>query len=858
MINLQDGRLPLSVVPERYDLTISVDPKQGRFSGSVAIHIEIRQSVSVIVLHAVELDILQASIIREGAGQAVSKITVDPIAQTLMLEFPRELPVGLSTLGLSFTGPLNRQMKGLYEARVGEERYAFTQFEATDARRAFPCFDEPGLKAAFRITAVVPQDLAVLSNMEVETESKDPAERQKTVTFKETPRMSTYLVALAVAKLTGEEERIAGTRVGIFTTPGNTALIGFSQEVMRACLPQLNDYFGLTYPLAKLDLVGVPDFAMGAMENWGAIFFRENRLLVEPGKASAMMLRGVANVITHEVVHQWFGNLVTMWWWDDLWLNESFATWLACKIVDDWRPEWQSWVEFARDRQVPFAVDALLSTRPISSKVRTAAEAEEMFDALTYEKGASVLRMMEQFLGERLFREGIRHYIAAHQYGNADAAALWKALAEASGQPVPEIADAWFTNPGFPMVTVTAADGDFRTIHVEQTRFLADPGAPAPDARPWVIPLGISYEDEDGVHRQYVVMKKRHEEIRLPAAGDVRWICANGGELGYYRTRYDPALTAALRGSISSLAPEEAFGVLDNTWVLTQKGEVAIGDFLLLAEKFRAHRIRIVVESLAGYLGTLNDRLLSEPDRPRFAQFAEELFRPLADALGWEGRANEGDEPKLMRATALWVMGSVCRSHALLSNISVWLEHYWNDPASLDPTLVQAMLRLGARLGGPERFTRYVERYRAAMAPEERDRYLQAFGDFADRRVTPDILALVLSDAVRGQDIWKPVRGLLANPATQAATWSFIKGHWAAIREKGGTVGAQRIIAGTKHLWRDEWRSEVNDFFRDPANHIESAERTLAQTLEFLSLGLVFRRVQQEPLSAWLRASIPL
>ena len=360
------------------------------------------------------------------------------------------------------------------------------------------------------------------------------------------------------------------------------------------------------------------------------------------------------------------------------------------------------------------------------------------------------------------------------------------------------------------------------------------------------------------MHRQYVVMKKRHEEIRLPAAGDVRWICANGGELGYYRTRYDPALTAALRGSISSLAPEEAFGVLDNTWVLTQKGEVAIGDFLLLAEKFRAHRIRIVVESLAGYLGTLNDRLLLEPDRPRFAQFAEELFRPLADALGWEGRANEGDEPKLMRATALWVMGSVCRSHALLSNISVWLEHYWNDPASLDPTLVQAMLRLGARLGGPERFTRYVERYRAAMAPEERDRYLQAFGDFADRRVTPDILALVLSDAVRGQDIWKPVRELLANPATQAATWSFIKGHWAAIREKGGTVGAQRIIAGTKHLWRDEWRSEVNDFFRDPANHIESAERTLAQTLEFLSLGLVFRRVQQEPLSAWLRASIPL
>ena len=315
-----------------------------------------------------------------------------------------------------------------------------------------------------------------LSNMECESEERDRVRRRKRVTFKETPPMSTYLVALGVARLVADEFEIEGTRVAIYSRPELAGLTKFAKEVMQACLPRLNDYFGLKYPIPKLDLVGVPDFAMGAMENWGAIFFRENRLLVDVTKASANSLRGVANVITHEVVHQWFGNLVTMWWWEDLWLNESFATWLACKIVDDWRPDWQSWVEFARDKQVPFGVDALNATRPISSKVRTAAEAEEMFDALTYEKGASVLRMLEQFLGEDVFRQGIRDYIGAHQYGNAAAADLWQALAKASGQPVPAIANDWFTKPGFPMLTVKAPAGDFRHALAEHAVHADDRG----------------------------------------------------------------------------------------------------------------------------------------------------------------------------------------------------------------------------------------------------------------------------------------------------------------------------------------------------------------------------------------------
>jgi puromycin-sensitive aminopeptidase len=849
--NLIDGRLPSAVVPKRYDVTLSVQPDQGRFSGSVAIQLHVLEAVRRVTLHALELEILEATV-ESGAVHYTVAVSADAGSETLTLTLNREIPAGPAMVGLTFSGRLNQQMKGLYEAKSGNERYAFTQFEATDARRAFPCFDEPAMKASFKITAVGPAHLVVLSNMDVEAESTDTAARRKTVTFAETPPMSTYLVALAVAKLECREALIDGTRVAVYATPGQLALTGFAHEVMRACLPRLNAYFDLRYPLAKLDLVGVPDFAMGAMENWGAIFFRENRLLLDPAQASANQLRGVANVITHEVVHQWFGNLVTMDWWEDLWLNESFATWLACKIVDDWHPEWQSWVEFARDKQVPLGVDALASTRPISSKVRTAAEAEEMFDALTYEKGASVLRMLEQFLGEDVVRRGIREYIRAHQFGNAPAADLWAALEAASGQPVPAIAQDWFTRPGFPLVTVSAAGPDLDRLTVGQSRFQADPNARLGAEAPWAIPLTLAFEDDQGIRRHRVLMTDARATVALPADGKVRWVYANAGEQGFYRTRYDQGLRGALAASSARLSPEERFGLLDNTWALAQKGELPIGEFLDLVVRFRGDDTRIVVEGLAGYLVTLGDRLVTEADRLRYARFIEDFHRPLVDSLGWDARPREGDEPKLARASALWALGSLAKPAPLIHDMTERLERYWADPASLDPTLATAVLRLCARVGGKARYERYLERYHAAVTPEDRDRYLAAFGDFAEPGLAPAILSLVLSEAIRGQDIWKPLRGLLSNPATQGETWAFIKASWPALRQKGGSVGAQRIIGGTKALWKAEWLDEVERFFSDPANRVASAERTLTQTVESIRLGLAFRREQQGKLSKWL------
>ena len=856
MSPLIDGRLPMAVVPQRYELLLTVEPDRGEFSGSVAVHVQVREPVRTLTLHALELTVPHAAV-EAGGARFPARVSVDPDSETITLAPDRVVPAGPAVLTLEFAGCLNRQMRGLYEATAGAERYAFTQFEPTDARRAFPCFDEPARKAVFRITVVAPERYLVLSNMGVALETVDPAAGRKTVTFAETPLMSTYLVALAVAKLTPQTSLVDGTRVTIYTTVQHAALAGFAREVMEACLPRLNAYFAVRYPLPKLDLVGVPDFAAGAMENWGAIFFRESRLLVNAAQASASTLRAVANVITHEVVHQWFGNLVTMEWWDDLWLNESFATWLACKIVDDWRPDWRSWTEFVRDKQAPLGVDALSSTRPISSKVRTAAEAEEMFDALTYEKGAAVLRMLEQFLGEEAFRRGIQRYIEAHQYENASAADLWAALEAASGHPVPVIASDWFTRPGFPLVAVSAAGPDLQTLQVDQRRFRADREAREAPEPLWAIPLTLAFEDDEGVRHHRLLMTDARTRVSLPAHGKVRWVSANAGEIGYYRTHYDQTLRSALANAWTRLPAEERFGLLDNAWALAHKGVLPIGDFLGLVVRARGDDTRIVVEGLAGFLETLYDRVVSETARPLLGRFVHELYQPLVDSLGWDARPGEGDEPKLARVAVLWTLGSIARPAKLVHEMAERLERYWADPSALDPTLVTAVLRLCARAaGGKDRFDRYVTQYRTATTPEERDRYLQAFGDFAEPGVTPSILAFVLSADVRGQDLWKPLRGLLTNPATQSEAWSFVKANWAELRKKGGSVGAQRIIGGLKALWREEWLADVERFFSDPANRVASAERTLTQSQEFARLGLAFRRAQQDGLVTWLHSRV--
>jgi puromycin-sensitive aminopeptidase len=598
------------------------------------------------------------------------------------------------------------------------------------------------------------------------------------------------------------------------------------------------------------------------MENWGAIFFRDSRLLVDDQLASTGTKRIVANVIVHEIVHQWFGNLVTMWWWDDLWLNEAFATWLAVKIVDQWRPEWNSWVEFQQEKQIPFSVDALESTRPISSKVTSAAQIEELFDALTYEKGAAVLRMIEQFLGETAFRDGIRRYIAAHQYGNAPAADLWAALEAASGQPVPAIAHDWFTQPGFPLITLSQDDA--RTFNVTQQRFHAvEQVASTRSTARWTVPVILKFHDEYGVHTHPFLLREASAVVTLPGTGPIQWILANSGESGFFRTHYEPALQEAVRTiAATQLEPAERIGLLDHLRALSQAGTLPIDEWMDCLVRFQGDRTRVVVQTLADQLELLSNQFITADDHSLMAGLAMELFDPLWQHFGWGPRPNnhEDDETRLARAACLWALGRIAQPSSLLREAADRFERYLADPASLDPTLATPVVRLHAGFGDAKQFDRYIELFTHAQTPEERDRYLLALADFPDPALARRYLEFSLSDGVRSQDAWKPMRYLLAHPAhppVQTEAWTFMQSRWDRLREKTGSVGAMRMIQGLRHVWRSDWHDDVRRFFDDPAHRVPSAERALAQTLEFIRIGIAFKERQQTALSNWLKKHGP-
>jgi len=846
------GRLSRELHPKRYRIQIEVEPQSRAFSGRVDIELQSDVALKSFSLHALDLQIEAV----ELDGMTPSVVELNQASEMLDLSFPRQVSPGHHRLSLVFSGRLNAQMRGLYEARSEESVFAFTQFEATDARRMFPCFDEPGMKAVFDLSVTFPADLTALSNMPVLEEKLEGM--LKTLRFGETPVMSTYLLALAVARLEKKEALVGETKVAVWTLPGDLDLADFALKVTSAVLPRLNDYFGLPYPLPKMDLVSVPDFAMGAMENWGAIFFRDSRLLLDESLASTETQRAVASVITHEIVHQWFGNLVTMDWWDDLWLNESFATWLACKIVDQWRPEWQGWLAFQQEKEIPLAIDALRNTRPIHSEVSHAAEIEEMFDALTYEKGAACLRMIEQFLGEDCFREGIRSYMRRYQYRNARAADLWRELEAASAQPVSAMARDWFTRAGFPIITLSLEEVEGRRLRISQERFRALKDKDTKEEAAWSVPCTLRYQDEEGQHSHRILLKQAQITHTLPGKGPLQWLYGKGEELGFFRTHHDGILLERLENAgLSLLTDAEKIGLLNDLWALSQRGDLPIASFMSVLSRFKGDATRVVLEALCAYLETLSKQLIEPGDRPRFSAVVSDLLSPLWKTYGWDPAPGENDEGRLSRAALLWTLGAVAQDEDILSELPRRQSRYHVRPNSVDPSLVTPLIRLCARSDGGSRFEQYLSYFEKSKTPESRDRYLLALSDFGKPALARAVLNYALSEKVRSQDVWKPVRSLLANPAVQGPAWVFVQEHWPDLREKGGSIGAQRMIQGCRHLWREAWYQEVKSFFSDPQRRPPSAKRAFFQTLEFIQIGIHFKRKQAPGLSLWLKENSP-
>ena len=852
-------RLDPDVRPQRVHVHVEVDPQQGSaFRGEVALEIELERSRRSIRLHAVDLKLSKARI--EIAGRVRrGRVTKLPATGMIAVHFDKSVPAGTAVLRLGFAGRLRKDLCGLYGVSVGTRRYAFTQLEAADARKFFPCFDEPSLKARFSISVTTGAANKVLSNGTVRRTERH-ADGRKTVHFAETPPLSTYLIALAVGDLEASKPVSLGpTEIRIWHTPGKRAQTSFGLEAARECLQRLERYFGLPYPYSKLDLVAVPDFEFGAMENAGAVFFRETLLLIDARRATLNEKKRAADVICHELAHMWYGDLVTMAWWDDLWLNEAFATWMAFTIVDDWKPEWKMWLDFQHGTASALELDALQHTHPIYCRVRTPEEADENFDRITYEKGAAVVRMIERYLGAATFRRGVRSYIRKHRERNTVAEDLWNALSEASGEDVGSLVRPWIEQEGYPVVEIRRAKSGGRPVlEFRQRRFLEQgarkrAGSRKPATRwpiPWVGRIGVGRKGGRGRLERRLLSAATN---RIPLKHTPRFIYGNANEGGFFRPLHDANEIRRLSESLGSLEAVERMGLIDHQWALVRAGRSKIGSMLELAGGFTRESDADVLTTLRKPLSFITGSLIPDAapacSAPMQAWLLDHFEQPFA-RLGWEPTAQEPDEARLRRAVLLGIVGGIGESPRVLEMSERHCDRYLADRRSIDANLADAVVSLGARVGDAALYRRFVDAAMTSANAQEKRRFLLALGDFRDEKLIDRTLTFALTDAVATQDVAFLLMRLFANPAARERTWAFMVRRWDRILKRVPPHLCSHLIEMTPALLTNDYRREVAKFFR--ANPVPTGERALRQALERFAWYRGFRSQAAKGLAQWL------
>jgi puromycin-sensitive aminopeptidase len=814
-------RLPRSVVPSRYDLTFAPDLEAATFSGSEDVTLDVVEDLDgSIVLNANELSIDGGSI-ADGAGTVLdlASVELDEELQRATLRFDGPIAAGRWMLHLDFRGTLNDRLEGFYRSTYQDEdgvthTIATTQFESDDARRAFPCWDEPDLKAVFGVTLIAPEGLAAISNgPEIGREPFDDGLVR--VRFADTMVMSTYLVAFVVGRLELTEPVDAdGVPVRVAHVPGKGHLTTFALDAAVFSLRFFREYYGIPYPDAKMDMIALPDFMQGAMENTGCVTYREALLLVDPEHATQPELENVADVVAHELAHQWFGNLVTMRWWNGIWLNEAFATFMALLTVDAWRPEWERWAAFARICTGAKEIDALRSTRAIEYPVHSPDDTAGMFDALTYQKGAAVLRMMEQYLGEERFRDGIRHYLRKHEFGNTETHDLWDAIEEATGEPVRRIMDQWIWQGGYPLLSASSSDG---VVTITQRRFLSDGGE---DATTWDVPLRVRPRGGD----ETSVLVDAGGATVPAGAGTV----VNAGASSFVRVHYATDLLDGLTEHLGDLSAPERYGLVDDLWAAVAAGSAQASAFVRFAERFGEEEDLAVWQAVLQGLGWC-DRFLDGEPRERFRGFVRRLVAPALDRLGWEASREDADRTRSLRGAllqALGVLGADPNAEAAARE----LESESRAGKPVDPALAAASVNVVATLGGPEDYERYVEMADHAVFPQEQLRYLYALPLFRGEAEMDQTLAAALNGGIRTQNAPFVLAFATLNREQGDQAWAFMRSRWDELNAKlpGGLI--IRMVEGVRFLTRPEQVEEARDFF---ASHpVPQSGKGLEQMLE--------------------------
>jgi len=811
-------RLPRTFRPAAQRVWLGVVPSAPGFSGRTEIEGTLDSSTDVIWLNA---DVLEFGpvVARVGTEEVPAEAVVRS-DERVALRFPHPLPAGPLTLRLEFRGTqFTQEDSGIFHQQSGSDWYSFTQFEETDARRAFPCVDDPGVKIPWELTLRVPATLTAVSNTPVASETA-AGEGTKDVRFRQTRPLPSYLVAFGVGPFEIKEARAAGRKrvpVRIIAPRGRAHEAAWAARVSPEILEGLEDYFGIAYPYEKLDVLAIPfTVQFGAMENVGLVTFRESLVLTRPEKDRVERRRAYATVAAHEFAHQWFGDLVTAAWWDDIWLNEAFATWMETKVIERWAPSWGMAAQRVEHRNEAAETDALVSTRVIRQPVHSYNDVKNAFDSITYSKGAAVLRMFEQWVGTETFRRGIQGYLRAHADGNATARDFLASISEAAGRDVAPAFDTFLDHPGIPRVQASVrCGGQGAVLELVQDRWLPA-GSTGDRAGAWQIPVCTRWSTRGKEQNRCVLLDGPRTEVKLEERSCPDWVLPNAGYAGYYHLQLDPAWRTRLVRS-AKLDDAEKVGLLGDTHALVHGGAIPLGEGLQLAARYAGSREHHVLEA-AIKLATVREDFLGGRLGPAYAAWVRRVFGPHARALGVRARPAEDEEVQLTRPKLAEFVARRGEDTKLIADARALAESWLSRPRAVAPEMVSPVLAIAGRFGGRDFHTALEQRLDRTADLDLRDWLLGGMAGTHQPELLDENVAIATSGRLDPREISRLLTGSKYREAEPPLD---------------STVGRARTVAGIDHSWDTLValmpRGGLSRFFTLTSNSCSADERAEAE-----------------------------
>lgn len=815
----------------RYDIVINTVKSDDNYTASVEIIFNIDEQTKEIELDSKELKIIKCDFYSESHENQPSlnfKSKNNKLVINSSSKFEKEENVKLR---IEFEGKIADDLKGIYASKYlsnsgKEEKLISTQFEPTDARNAFPCIDEPNYKAKFNLTLIIHSNLTAISNMPIE-KTKNLNEKETQIKFQETPIMSTYLLFFAIGKIKSKQLKTNNNiLIRVWATNEQEKFSDFALETSEKLLDYFESYFGTKYPLPKLDHIAIPDFAAGAMENWGCISYRETALLVDPEKSSIQTKQLVAAIIAHEMAHMWFGDLVTMDWWNDLWLNESFASWMGDKAISNLYPEWDVWTKFLLDdTNRAFELDALDSSHPIEQEVKNPDEIGQLFDAISYSKGASLIRMLENYIGEEKFKKGIQQYIVKHQYKNTITNDLWNALSKSSNKDIKTLMEQWTTKSGFPLILVSEENDK---IKISQEKFSYNPENN--DQSEWIVPIKYNSLINNTKSKQTHLLETKEDFIQ-----NKNITIMNTDSSGFYKTSYSNELftkiSNLLTDNINNFSNEERLGLISDYYTLLKSSKIDPGKYLDLIKTLNKENNPYIWKYICGSLKSIDSKLYNTDLYSKYYSFASEIFNNISIDLEWNLDKTPSETDQIMIAT---LIDSACYFGIEdLKNKSsqIFKEISFNSNDEIHPNLKRPLLFSVAYNGESNDFDKIWKLYLNSNSQEEKSLYLGSLTQFKNIDKIKFLLNQVTTKNIRKHDIASVLIGVANNNLALPTAWEYLKQNWSKILNiSGDGFQLNYIVSLPSYFQSKDKYEEVENYYSE--NPVDAASMSMNQTLE--------------------------